>query len=62
MYFVEGKLKVKVDKEEEAIEIMAGDLVVFPKNMKVGVDVTEAVKKRYYRESEVSESELPPKA
>ncbi|VVB08708.1 unnamed protein product [Arabis nemorensis] len=62
MYFVEGKLKVKVEEEEAAVEIMAGNLVVFPKDMKVFVDVTEAVKKRYYRESEMLESERPPKA
>lgn len=61
MYFVEGKLKVKVE-EEETVELMEGDLFVFPKDMKVFVDVTEAVKKCYYRESEILESELPPKA
>ncbi|XP_010455427.1 PREDICTED: uncharacterized protein LOC104737029 [Camelina sativa] len=63
MYFVEGQLKVKVEehhKEGEALELMAGDLVVFPKDMKVFVDVTEEVKKRYYRgEGEIVESELP---
>ncbi|CAL9232296.1 unnamed protein product [Arabidopsis halleri] len=62
MYFVEGRMKVRVEehhKEGEALELMAGDLVVFPKDMKVFVDVTENVKKRYYRESEIEESELP---
>ncbi|XP_010421948.1 PREDICTED: uncharacterized protein LOC104707317 [Camelina sativa] len=52
MYFVEGKLKGKVEehhKEGEALELRAGDLVVFPKDMKVFVDVTEDVKKHYYR-------------
>ncbi|VYS62188.1 unnamed protein product [Arabidopsis thaliana] len=62
MYFVEGKLKVKVEdhhKEGEALEFMAGDLVVFPQDMNVFVDVIEDVKKRYYRVFEIEESELP---
>ncbi|EOA23000.1 hypothetical protein CARUB_v10003747mg [Capsella rubella] len=62
MYFAKGKLKVNIEehhKEGEALELKAGDLVVFPKDMKVFVDVTEDVKKHYYRESEIDESELP---
>uniref|UniRef100_A0A1J3E164 (S)-ureidoglycine aminohydrolase cupin domain-containing protein n=1 Tax=Noccaea caerulescens TaxID=107243 RepID=A0A1J3E164_NOCCA len=50
MYFVEGKIKVYVDgyeKEEEAFEIGKGDVVVFPKDMKVVWEITEAVKKHY---------------
>ncbi|CAH2070885.1 unnamed protein product [Thlaspi arvense] len=67
MYFLEGKVKVTIDdnhKEEEqkALELMAGDLVVIPKDKKVVVDVTEAVKKHYYREYEIVKSESPSKA
>lgn len=50
MYFVEGKIKVYVDgyeKEEEAFEIGKGDVVVFPKDMNVVWEITEAVKKHY---------------
>ncbi|XP_056861945.1 uncharacterized protein LOC108846318 isoform X1 [Raphanus sativus] len=60
MYFLEGKVKVTIDKqhkeEEVALELMAGDLVVIPKGMTVVVDVTEAVKKHYYRDLVKSES------
>ncbi|KAF8105927.1 hypothetical protein N665_0151s0020 [Sinapis alba] len=66
MYFLEGKVKVTIDeqqKEEEiTLELMAGDLVVIPKGMTVVVDVTEAVKKHYYRDSEIVKSESPSKA
>ncbi|XP_010542433.1 PREDICTED: uncharacterized protein LOC104815640 isoform X2 [Tarenaya hassleriana] len=50
MYFVEGKVKVYVgghEAEEEAFEIGAGDMVVFPKGMKVVWEITKAVKKHY---------------
>ncbi|ESQ38537.1 hypothetical protein EUTSA_v10029048mg [Eutrema salsugineum] len=50
MYFVEGKIKVNVDgyeEEEEAFEIGKGDVVVFPKDMRVVWEITEAVKKHY---------------
>ncbi|XP_062150407.1 uncharacterized protein LOC133859108 [Alnus glutinosa] len=47
MYLLEGKVKVYVDGHEESFELGAGDLVVFPKEMKVTWDVTEAVKKHY---------------
>lgn len=50
MYFMEGKVKVNVDgfdKEEETFEIGKGDVVVFPKDMKVVWEITEAVKKHY---------------
>ncbi|CAA7033231.1 unnamed protein product [Microthlaspi erraticum] len=59
MYFLEGKVKVTIGehhKEEEIIELMAGDLVVIPKDMKVVVDVTEDVKKHYYRAPEIVKS------
>lgn len=66
MYFLEGKVKVTIDKqhkeEEAALELMAGDLVVIPKGMTVVVDVTEAVKKHYYRDLEIVKSESPSKA
>ncbi|KAL1198469.1 hypothetical protein V5N11_022650 [Cardamine amara subsp. amara] len=48
IYFVEVKVKVNVDghdKEDEAFEIGKGDDVVFPKDMKCGWTITEAVKK-----------------
>ncbi|XP_006286584.2 uncharacterized protein LOC17884415 [Capsella rubella] len=50
MFFVEGKVKVNVDgydKKDETFEIGKGDVVVFPKDMKVVWEITEAVKKRY---------------
>ncbi|CAE6130899.1 unnamed protein product [Arabidopsis arenosa] len=50
IYFVEGKVKVNVDgfdEEEETFEIGKGDVVVFPKDMKVVWEITEAVKKHY---------------
>lgn len=50
MYFVEGKIKVNVDgydREEDVFEIGKGNVVVFPKDMKVVWEITEAVKKRY---------------
>ncbi|KFK32005.1 hypothetical protein AALP_AA6G187700, partial [Arabis alpina] len=53
MYLVEGKVIVNVDgydKEEEAFEIGKGDVVVFPKDMKVVWEITEAVKKHYILE------------
>ncbi|CAH8303170.1 unnamed protein product [Eruca vesicaria subsp. sativa] len=59
MYFLEGKVKVTIveqHKEEVALELIAGDLVVIPKGMTVIVDVTEAVKKHYYRDLEIVKS------
>lgn len=47
MYLLEGKVKVNVDGHDGLFEIGAGDLVVFPKEMKVTWDITEAVKKHY---------------
>ncbi|XP_059448987.1 uncharacterized protein LOC132180253 [Corylus avellana] len=47
MYLLEGKVKVNVDGYDGSFEIGAGDLVVFPKEMKVTWDITEAVKKHY---------------
>ena len=47
MFLLEGKVKVYVDGYDESFEIGAGDLVVFPKGMKVTWDVTEAVNKHY---------------
>ena len=50
MYFVEGKIKVNVDgydREEDVFEIGKGNVVVFPKDMKVVWEITEAVKKHY---------------
>ncbi|XP_048631979.1 uncharacterized protein BNAA03G24310D isoform X3 [Brassica napus] len=67
MYFLEGKLKVTIDEQQKeekevAFELTAGDLVVIPKGMTVVVDVTEAVKKHYYRDSEIVKYESPSKA
>jgi len=50
MYLLEGKVKVNVDGYDGWFEIGAGDLVVFPKEMKVTWDITEAVKKHYILE------------
>ncbi|XP_010437320.1 PREDICTED: uncharacterized protein LOC104721104 [Camelina sativa] len=50
MFFVEGKVKVNVDgyeEKDETFEIGKGDVVVFPKDMKVVWEITEAVKKCY---------------
>ncbi|KAJ8759678.1 hypothetical protein K2173_009768 [Erythroxylum novogranatense] len=47
MYLLEGKVTVAVDGHEGSFEIGAGDLVVFPKGMKIIWDVIEAVNKRY---------------
>lgn len=47
MYLLEGKVKVYVDGSEGSFEIGAGDLVVFPKGMKITWDVIEAVNKHY---------------
>ncbi|KAJ4827503.1 hypothetical protein Tsubulata_024618 [Turnera subulata] len=47
MYLLEGKVKVSVDGYDEPFEIGAGDLVVFPKGMKITWDVIEAVSKHY---------------
>lgn len=47
MYLLEGKVKVYCDGYDGSFEIGAGDLVEFPKGMKVTWDVTEAVNKHY---------------
>ncbi|KAL6183476.1 hypothetical protein ACLB2K_044887 [Fragaria x ananassa] len=47
MYLLKGKVNVEVDGHEGSFEIGAGDLVVFPKGMKVTWDVIEGVNKHY---------------
>ncbi|XAR56117.1 hypothetical protein NMG60_11036454 [Bertholletia excelsa] len=47
MYLLEGKVKVYCDGYDGSFVIGGGDLVEFPKGMKVTWDVTEAVKKHY---------------
>lgn len=47
MYLLKGKVNVQVDGVEGSFEIGAGDLVVFPKGMKVTWDVIEGVNKHY---------------
>ncbi|PSS14480.1 Ethanolamine utilization protein like [Actinidia chinensis var. chinensis] len=47
MYLLEGKVKVYCDGYDGFFEIGAGDLVEFPKGMKVTWDVIEAVNKHY---------------
>ncbi|ESR55093.1 Cupin 3 domain-containing protein [Citrus sinensis] len=47
MYLLEGKVIVYVDGREGSFEIGTGDLVVFPKGMKITWDVIEAVNKHY---------------
>ncbi|XP_059637326.1 uncharacterized protein LOC132279386 isoform X2 [Cornus florida] len=51
-YLLEGKVKVYPDGSDEAVEIGAGDLVVFPKGMSCTWDVSEAVDKHYNFEYE----------
>ncbi|KAG6431909.1 hypothetical protein SASPL_103481 [Salvia splendens] len=46
-YLLKGKVKVYPDGSKEAVEIGAGDLVVFPKGMSCTWDVSEAVDKHY---------------
>ncbi|KAH7848685.1 hypothetical protein Vadar_006085 [Vaccinium darrowii] len=49
-YLLKGKVKVYPagsDKEDEAVEIGAGDLVEFPKGMSCTWDVSETVDKHY---------------
>ncbi|XP_058188431.1 uncharacterized protein LOC131306174 [Rhododendron vialii] len=49
-YLLKGKVKVYPagsNKEEEAVEISAGDLVEFPKGMSCTWDVSETVDKHY---------------
>lgn len=50
MFLLDGKVKVYCDGSDESFEIGAGDLVEFPKGMKVIWEVTQAVKKHYYLE------------
>ncbi|KAK6940418.1 (S)-ureidoglycine aminohydrolase, cupin domain [Dillenia turbinata] len=52
MYILEGKVKVTVDGHEGSFEIGGGDLVVFPKGMKITWDIIEPVKKHYHLEKE----------
>lgn len=51
MYLLEGKVKVWCseghEEEGEYLEIGGGDLVEFPKGMKITWHVVEAVKKHY---------------
>ncbi|XP_027149294.1 uncharacterized protein LOC113749669 [Coffea eugenioides] len=47
MYLLEGKVKVYCDGHDDFFEIGAGDLVEFPKGMKITWHVIEAVKKHY---------------
>ncbi|KAJ8442838.1 hypothetical protein Cgig2_016304 [Carnegiea gigantea] len=46
-YLLQGKVKVYPEGSNEAVEIGAGDLVVFPKGMSCTWDVSEAVNKHY---------------
>ncbi|KAL0314024.1 UNVERIFIED_CONTAM: hypothetical protein Sangu_2246800 [Sesamum angustifolium] len=46
-YLLEGNVKVYPDGSDEAVQIAAGDLVVFPKGMSCTWDVSEAVDKHY---------------
>lgn len=46
-YLLEGKVKVTPSGANEAVEIAAGDLVVFPKGMSCTWDVSVAVDKHY---------------
>lgn len=46
-YLLEGKVKVTPDGADEAVEIGAGDFVVFPKGMSCTWDVSVAVDKHY---------------
>ncbi|OWM65714.1 uncharacterized protein LOC116200149 [Punica granatum] len=46
-YLLEGKVKVTPDGANEAVQIGAGDLVVFPKGMSCTWDVSVAVDKHY---------------
>ncbi|XP_030550792.1 uncharacterized protein LOC115755503 [Rhodamnia argentea] len=47
MYLLEGKVIVYIDGHDGSFEIGGGDLVVFPKGMKIVWDVVEAVNKHY---------------
>ncbi|CAF1702248.1 unnamed protein product, partial [Brassica napus] len=47
-YLLEGKVKVYPDGSDEAVEIEAGDLVVFPKGLSCTWDVSVTVDKHYY--------------
>ncbi|KAL3513266.1 hypothetical protein ACH5RR_025983 [Cinchona calisaya] len=47
MYLLEGKVKVYCDGHDKFFEIGSGDLVEFPKGMKITWHVIEAVKKHY---------------
>ncbi|CAF2125094.1 unnamed protein product [Brassica rapa] len=44
----QGKVKVYPDGSDEAVEIEAGDLVVFPKGLSCTWDVSVTVDKHYY--------------
>ncbi|KAL0437869.1 UNVERIFIED_CONTAM: hypothetical protein Slati_2269900 [Sesamum latifolium] len=46
-YLLEGKVKVYPDGSDEAVQIVAGDLVVFPQGMSCTWDVSETVDKHY---------------
>ncbi|KAL3737051.1 hypothetical protein ACJRO7_025903 [Eucalyptus globulus] len=47
MYLLEGKVTVYIDGHDGSFEIGGGDLVIFPKGMKIVWDVVEAVNKHY---------------
>lgn len=47
MYLLQGKVKVYCDGHDDFFEIGAGDLVEFPKGMKITWHVIETVKKHY---------------
>ncbi|KAI7745899.1 hypothetical protein M8C21_005527 [Ambrosia artemisiifolia] len=46
-YLLKGKVKVYPEGSDEGVEIGAGDLVVFPKDMSCTWDVSETVDKHY---------------
>ncbi|KAL8152286.1 hypothetical protein V2J09_010046 [Rumex salicifolius] len=46
-YLLKGKVKVTPEGANEAVEIQAGDLVIFPKGMSCTWDVSETVDKHY---------------
>ena len=50
MYLLEGKVKVSVEGHEGSFEIGGGDLVVFPKGMKITWEMLETVTKHYHLE------------
>ena len=47
MYILQGKVKVTVEGHDESLELEAGNLAVFPKDMSITWEVIEPVKKHY---------------